>query len=134
MKVMGIEFAGSHLNYVVIELNDKNELQVIQSNRLVLDATRSRDSLVSFQNAVSTLFNAASPNLIGIKAKPESGSMKAGAAALKMEGIVLANSPCDVDFVSGARVNKIAVEDSSLFAYLQPALKAAHAALARFLS
>lgn len=134
MKVMGIEFAGSYLNYVVVELNEKNEVHVLQSNRLVLSDTRSRDSLVSFQNAVSTLFNAASPNLIGIKAKPEAGAMMAGAAALKMEGIVLANSPCEVDFVSGARINKCAVEDSDLFVYLQPALKTAHAALAKRLS
>jgi hypothetical protein len=134
MRVIGVEFAGSHLNYVVVQLNDKNEVQVLQSNRLVLGDTRSRDSLVSFQNALSTLFNAASPNLIGIKAKPEAGAMMAGAAALKMEGIVLANSPCEVDFVSGARINKCAVEDPALFAYLQPALKAAHAALARRLS
>jgi hypothetical protein len=131
MRVMGVEFAASNLNYVVIELNDKNEVQIVQSNRLVLGDTRSRDSLISFQNAVSTLFNAAAPTLIGIKSKPESGAMMAGAAALKMEGIVLANSPCTVDFVSGARINKCAVEDPTLFAYLQPALKAAHAALAK---
>lgn len=93
MKVIGVEFAGSQLIYVVIELNDKNEVCVLQSNRLVLGDTRSRDSLVAFQNAVSTLFNATSPNLIGIKAKPEGGTMRAGAAALKMEGVVLANSP-----------------------------------------
>lgn len=134
MKVMGIEFSGSHLNYVVIELNDKNEVHVLQSNRLVLSETRSRDSLVSFQNAVFTLFNEASPNVIGIKSKPEAGAMRAGASALKMEGIVLANSPCEVDFVSGVRINKCAVNDPALFAYLQPALKAAHAALAKLLS
>lgn len=134
MKVMGIEFAGSHLNYVVVELNEKNEVRVLQSNRLVLGDTRSRDSLISFQNAVSTLFNVAAPNLIGIKSKPEAGAMMAGAAALKMEGIVLANSPCEVDFVSGARINKCAINDPSLFAYLQPALKAAHAALAKRLA
>jgi len=131
MRVMGIEFAGSHLNYVAVELNDKNEVHVLQSNRLVLAATRSRDSLVSFQNAVSTLFNATTPKLIGIKSKPEAGAMRAGAAALKMEGIVLANSPCDVDFVSGARINRCTVEDPNLYAYLQPALKAAHAAIAK---
>lgn len=128
MKVMGIEFSGRCLCYVVIELNEKNDVQVLQSNRLVLGNTRCRDSLISFQNAVSTLFNAASPNLIGIKTKPEAGAMRAGAAAIKMEGIVLANSPCEVDFVSGAQINKCTVKDPALFAYLQPALKAAHAA------
>ncbi len=134
MKVMGVEFAASNMNYVVVELTDKNEMNVIQSNRLVLGDTRSRASLIAFQNGVSTLFNAAAPNLIAIKSKPEAGAMMAGAAALKMEGIVLANSPCDVDFVSGARINKCEVVDPALFAYLQPALKAAHAALAKLLS
>lgn len=134
MKVIGVEFAGNNLNFVVLQLNDKGEGIVIQSNRLVLGNTRSRDSLVSFQNAVSTLFNTASPDLIGIKAKPEAGAMMAGAAALKMEGIVLANSPCEVDFVSGARINNCSVKDSNLYAYLQPALKAAHAALAKRLA
>jgi hypothetical protein len=134
MKVMGVEFSASNLNYVVIELKDKQEWKVIQSNRLVLGETRSRDSLVAFQNAVSTLFNTAVPDLIGIKSKPESGAMMAGAAALKMEGIVLANSPCEIDFVSGARINKCLVEDPALFAYLQPALKTAHAALTKRLA
>lgn len=129
MKVIGVEFAGSNLNYVVIELDDNKEVKVLQSNRLILGDTRSRDSLISFQNAVSTLFNIAAPNLIGIKAKPENGAMRAGAAALKMEGIFLANSTCEVDFVSGARINKCAIEDPTLYAYLQPALKTAHAVL-----
>jgi hypothetical protein len=60
--------------------------------------------------------------------------MRAGAAALKMEGIILANSPCSVDFVSGARINACAVSDESLHAYLQPSLKAAHAAFAKRMS
>lgn len=131
MKVMGIEFAGSSMIYVVVELDDKNDVRILQKNRLVLGETRARDSLVAFQAAVSTLFNSASPGLIGIKAKPEAGAMKAGAAALKMEGIVLANSPCEVDFISGSRINKITSEDEALFAYLQPALKAARAAIAK---
>ena len=131
---MGIEFAGSTMNYVVIESNTDNEVHVRQANRLMMGDTRSRDSLVSFQNAVSTLFNATSPNLVGIKAKPEAGAMMAGAASLKMEGIVLANSPCEVDFVSGARVNKCEVEDKKLYAYLQSALKTAHAALTKRLA
>jgi hypothetical protein len=131
MKVMGIEFAGSTMFYVLVELDGKNEVLVLQKNKLVLGETRARDSLVAFQAAVSTLFNSASPDLIGIKAKPEAGAMKAGAAALKMEGIVLANSPCEVDFVSGARINKITSHDEKLFAYLQPALKAARAAIAK---
>ena len=48
-----------------------------------------------------------------------------------MEGIALANAPCDVDFVSGSRVNRSGASDDSLFSYLQPALKTAVAALSR---
>lgn len=128
---MGIEFAASNLFYVSIKLQDNGSLLVSQANKLVLGDTRSREGLVAFQNAVSTLFNSAKPELIGIKSKPESGQMRAGAAALKMEGIVLANSPCFVDFVSGARINACTASDQTLHAYLQPALKAAHAALAK---
>ena len=122
MKIMGIEFAGSSLYYVVIELQADGSLAVIHKNKMKIGDTRSRESLIAFQNAVSTLFNSAQPGLIGIKAKPESGQMRAGAAALKMEGIILANSPCSVDFVSGARINACAVSDESLHAYLEPSL------------
>lgn len=131
MKVLGIEFASSNMHYVVIELAEDNEIRVLQSNKLVLGDTRSRDALVAFQRAVSTLLNLVVPGTIAIKAKPESGQMRAGAAALKMEGIVLANAPCEVDFVSGARINACTVADDRLRAYLQPALKAAHMALAK---
>lgn len=134
MKVMGIEFASSNLHYVVIELKDDGSIQTLHTNKLVLGDTRSRESLVSFQDAVSTLFNSTELSLIGIKSKPEAGQMRAGAAALKMEGIVLANSPCSIDFVSGARINGCAVTDATLHAYLQPALKAAHAALTKRLA
>lgn len=131
MKVMGVEFAASNMHYVVIELTEGNEIQVVQSNKLVLGETRSRDALVAFQRAVSALMNLVAPTSIGIKAKPESGQMRAGAASLKMEGIVLANAPCEVDFVSGARINACTVTDLSLHAYLQPALKTAHMTLAK---
>lgn len=131
LKVMGVEFASSNMHYVVIELADGNEIRVVQSSKLILGETRSRNALVAFQSAVSTLLNLVEPSLIGVKAKPESGQMRAGAASLKMEGILLANAPCEVDFVSGVRVNACTVTDSNLHAYLHPALKTAHVALAK---
>lgn len=126
MKILGIEFESKKLNFVLIEANE-NEIEVIQSNRLELTDTRSIEALRAFQAAVSAMFNSVNPDLIGIKDKPENGQMRAGAAALKMEGIVLANAPCDVDFVSGTRINKCS-NCEGLKAYLQPAFKAAVAA------
>lgn len=111
------------MNYVLLE-GDKEGFSVIQSNRLALGETRSRDALVAFQRAVQTTLNASSPDMVAIKEKPEKGGMQAGAAALKMEGIVLANAPCPVEFVSGARINKNSAS-RSIQAYFLPALKAA---------
>lgn len=130
MRIIGIEFESNKMNYVVIE-NNCDGIKICSADRLVLGDTRSREALIAFQDALKTLFNSAIPDLIGIKEKPETGRLKAGAAALKMEGIVLANAPCAMDFVSGARINRTNAFDDTLFGYLQPALKAATAALSR---
>lgn len=128
MKVLGLEFSSSNLHYVLLE-KDGNGFNVLQNNRLVLAATRSRDALVAFQDAMHTLYNSAAPDRVAIKEKPESGRMKAGAAALKMEGIALANAPCPVDFVSGARINQCGAACGALPKFLEPAFKAAAVAL-----
>jgi len=127
MNILGIEFNSNNLNYVLIDSSGK-DYRVLLSNKLILGDTRSRDSLIAFQNAIKTVFNSAHPDLIAIKEKPESGQLRAGAAALKMEGITIANSPCQIDFVSGARINRCDIGDQSIHVYLQPALKAAIAA------
>ena len=130
MRVIGVEFSSNIMNYVVVEKSQAG-LNVISANRLALVDTRSKDALVAFQDAVMTLYNTATPELVGIKEKPEKGKLMAGAAALKMEGITVANAPCPVDFVSGARINKTDVTDEALYGYLQPAFKAAVAAIAK---
>lgn len=84
MRVLGIEFAGSNMNYVLLEKTEDG-LKLLQSNRLAVGGTRSRDALIAFQRAVQTTFNATAPTLIAIKEKPEKGTLQAGAAALKME-------------------------------------------------
>jgi len=112
------------MNYVGISYDGETQI-VVTSSRMILGGTRDRDALVAFQNATKTLLNDFAPDYIAIKAKPESGQMRSGSAALKMEGIVLANAPCPVEFVSGQKINKIEDEDKSLYGYLQPALKAA---------
>jgi hypothetical protein len=130
MKALGIEFASSHMNYVLLERDHHGEFVVVGANRLSLGDTRSCDALRAFHCAVQTLLNDSAPELIAIKDKPEKGAMQAGAAALKMEGIVLANAPCETRFVSGARINKCDAPKTFLKAYHHPAFKAAACALA----
>jgi hypothetical protein len=52
----------------------------------------------------------------------------AGAAALKMEGLLLANARADVVFLSGFRVGRTETIENSLHGYLQVALLTALAA------
>ncbi len=128
MKIIGLEFDSKKMNYVVLQ-KTVDGYEIINANRVILPETRERGALKAFQDAIKTLYRSEQPDFIGIKSKPETGRLRAGAAAMKMEGIVLANAPCDVDFVSGKRVNQSDVSDNSLFGYLQPALKTAHAVL-----
>ena len=128
MKALGIEFSSNKLIYVLVEMTD-GDLSVLSSNKLELTDTRDRDALVAFQTALKTVFNATAPDVIGIKAKPEKGKMSAGAAALKMEGISLACSPCPVHFLSGAQINACEAPDDGMKKYQIPSLKSAILAL-----
>jgi hypothetical protein len=128
MKVIGIEFAASAMNYVVLERDAGGNLSVLASNRLSLSDTRSPEALRAFQQAFQTIVKDVSPSRIAIKAKPEKGSMKAGPAALKMEALALAAAPCKVQFVSGARINKCGAPQTPLTVYHHPAFKAASCA------
>jgi len=128
MIVLGVEFAASQTTYVLLE-QTSNSISIKGKGRVSLGATRSSDALRAYQSAVQTLLNDAAPDLMAIKEKPEHGAMQAGAAALKMEGILLANTTCRVTFVSGARINKCETDGEKLFAYYQAAFKAALAAI-----
>jgi hypothetical protein len=129
MKIIGIEFAASDMNYVVLNRDECANISVASANRLSLGGTRSPEALRTFQQAFQTIVKDVSPSLIAIKAKPEKGSMMAGPAALKMEALVLANVSCEVRFISGARINKCSPPDASLNAYHLPAYKAAVSSL-----
>jgi hypothetical protein len=128
MRVLGVEFNARKLLYVLVD-GDGEFINVVAKNWLELPETRSRDALVAFQVALCTVYTSAKPDMIAIKEKPESGAMQAGAAALKMEGIALANAPCRVVFVSGARINKCDTELEGLPKYYGPALKCALVAI-----
>jgi hypothetical protein len=125
MKVLGVEFAANNMNYVVIERNDAGKVTLQSANRFSLSETRSGDCLRAFQGAIQTLLKDTAPDLVAVKDKPEKGAMQAGAAALKMEGILLANASCEIRFISGTRINKCSDPKMPLKAYHHAAFKAA---------
>lgn len=128
MRIMGVEINAAELRYVIINVEAEARYDIEAANRLTLSDTRSPAALSAFQSAVITTLREMRPDLLAIKSKPEVGRLRAGAAAMKIEGILLANAQCEVDFVSGARVNKVEDQENDLHGYLQPALKCAIAA------
>ncbi len=128
MRIIGLEFDSKKMNYVVLQRTDDG-YEIKDANRIILSETRDRQALVAFQDAIKALYDSVQPDFIGIKSKPETGRLRAGAASMKMEGIVLANASCKVEFVSGKRVNQSDASNNNYFSYLQPALKTAHAVL-----
>lgn len=123
MKILGIDFDANKAGLVLVA-RDGDGFTVLSKDRLQLGETRVAADMAAFKSALLKILSAAAPDEIAIRSKPENGQMRAGAAALKMEAIILAEASVAVEFVSGVKANK--EEDTAgLFAYLQPAYKAA---------
>jgi hypothetical protein len=82
MRVLGIEFTSSEMNYVAIDETPEG-FNVHSASRLSLGSTRSTEALIAFQDAVKALFNSTAPALIAIKEKPESGRLSGEGSALE---------------------------------------------------
>jgi len=128
VRILGIELEGNRLIYAVIQDEDGN-VKTLTSGRLQLSDTRSRSGMSSFQDALKTIFQSLELDRIAIKQKPERGRMAAGPAALKMEGLILANAPCEVAFISGQKVKACDNFDDELHKYKENAYKVAYITL-----
>lgn len=124
-KALGIDFEAKRAAFILVDRKGEN-VEIGLRDRIELADTRSRAAMTDFKDAVRRIIGESSPDRIVIRAKLENGQMRAGPAALKMEAIILAESPVDVVFVSTVKASKQA-DGEGMFAYLQPAYKAAMA-------
>lgn len=124
LKILGIELDSNRLCYVLAAGTSPTDASVSASGKLQMGETREAVDIRKFAAQVTSLLADLSPEVIAVKAKPESGQMRAGAAAIKMEAILIAQSACDVYFLSPQRLKPID-DNADLFAYLQGAWKAA---------
>ncbi|HCK17762.1 MAG TPA: hypothetical protein DHW36_04550 [Thalassospira sp.] len=124
MKVLGIEFAGKEMRYILTYQNDDEITWDAIYEKLSLSETRSHEHLRTFNTAVGTLLAEIEPDLIGIKKFQENGSMSSGGAAIKMEAILLLNATCEVKFISSQKIKKFLV-DNPPKKYIANALTAA---------
>jgi hypothetical protein len=123
-KTLGIELDSNRLCYVLVSGSSPEDATVVGSGKLQLGETREADDVRKFAAEVADLVQSLGPDRIAIKAKPENGQMRAGAAALKMEAILIAKTFCDVYFLTPQHLKKID-DNGELYAYLQGAWKAA---------
>jgi hypothetical protein len=124
LKNLGIELDSNRLCYVLVSGGTPDAASVVASGKLQIGDTREADDVRRFATEVADLVKTLWPDRIAVKAKPENGQMRAGAAALKMEAILLTQTNCAVHFLSPHRLKPIEDNDD-LFAYLQGAWKAA---------
>ena len=124
MKILGIELDSNRLCYVLVSGETHDAAAVIGNGKLQIGESREAADVRKFAAEVADLVKTLGPDRIAVKAKPESGQMRAGAAALKMEAILIAQTSCDVYFLSPQRLKPIE-DNADLFAYLQGAWKAA---------
>jgi hypothetical protein len=125
MKIVGVDFDANKALFVVIDGEPDGPVEIVEFKKLQLDETREAQSLKRFRDEVRTFLVKHDAFALSVRSKPENGQMRAGAAALKMEALVLAESgDAEVSFVSSVKAGKIA-DAPGLFAYLQTAYKAA---------
>jgi hypothetical protein len=114
----------NRLNYVLVNGTSPADADVIASGKLQIGESRVAGDVRCFSDELRQLVTSLAPTVVTIKAKPESGQMRAGPAALKMEALILAQTTCDVYFLSPQRLAVIETK-SDLYAYQQGAWKAA---------
>jgi hypothetical protein len=129
VKTLGIDFDGSKTILLIVEVTADAGIVIGATEKIELEETRSAAAIRAFMEQARAFLAANPYDLVAIRSKPENGTMRAGAAALKMEAIFLAFVDKDVDFVSGQKINKITEVDAVKYAYQRNAYKAAVVAM-----
>jgi hypothetical protein len=125
MKIVGVDFDANKALFVVVEGEFAGTPEIVDTRRIQLEDTRSAEEMKKVRDDIRDFLAKHGAETISIRSKPENGQMRAGAAALKMEALVLSESAnAEVSFVSSVKASKMA-EAPGLFAYFQTAYRAA---------
>lgn len=111
MRILGIEFQSDQTIWVSI-IVENDVVSSFESGFLKIHGTKSASDMKQYAADLKQLFADYPAMKIAIKDKPETGRMRAGAAAMKMEGVFLLTAPCEVVFMSARAVGK-AMETAS---------------------
>jgi hypothetical protein len=131
MKVIGIEIDGARANFIGLDSNSGDILEVSSIPRfLELEDDKDFDEVRRFRNLLHNVFSAVSPDVIGIYSKPASGRHAAGPITYKVEGLIQLYEGKSMKFVHhksiAALKNKKEYEAKCKFAYQQQAADVAY--------
>jgi hypothetical protein len=129
MAILGIDLDSKTLRWVEVHSGGASH-EAGASGRIVLTATRDVDAIRRFAVALQDVLAEIAPTKIAIREKPETGRIRAGAASLKMEAIILSLASVPVAFIGGSAINKCQESHPRLKEVDVPAFKAAVCAAA----
>lgn len=124
MAKLGIDLDSKTLRWVEVHSAGGSH-EAGASGRIVLAATRDCEEMKRFAKAVKDVMEEVAPTKIAVREKPEAGRIRAGAASLKMEAIILSLAQVPVEFVGTAAINKCHETHARLKEVEVPAFKAA---------
>lgn len=129
MAVLGIDLDSKTLRWVEVHrVGESHEAGA--SGRIILAATRDVEEMKRFAKTLKDVMDEVAPKKIAVREKPEAGRIRAGAASLKMEAIILSLAQVPVEFVGTAAINKCHEAHARLKEAEIPAFKAAVCAAA----
>ena len=124
MAILGIDLDSKTLRWVEVHSGGASH-EAGSSGRIVLTATRDVDAMKRFAAALQDVLAEIGPTKIAIREKPETGRIRAGAASLKMEAIILNLALVPVEFIGVSMINKCVETNPRLKEVDIPAFRAA---------
>jgi hypothetical protein len=131
MKVIGIEIDGGRVNFIALDSSSGHILEAWSVPKSVeLTDDKDFDQLRTFKELLHSVFNAFSPDAIGIYSKSASGKHSAGPITYKVEGLIQLYEGQRMQFVHhksiAALKNRKHYEVKCKFAYQKQAADVAY--------
>ena len=126
MKVIGIEIDGARVNFIALDSSSGHILEALSVPKSVeLKNDKDFGELRTFKELLHSVFNAFSPDVIGIYSKSASGKHSAGPITYKVEGLIQLYEGKNMQFVHhksiAALKNKKQYEVKCKFTYQKQA-------------
>ena len=105
MIICGIEIKAQEAIFVVIDTDNPSVILNLETKKIALSDSESRDHLLSFKAAIDSFFRDNHIDKIVIKKRAKAGQFASGADTFKIEGIIQLSIVDEVSFISPQRIS-----------------------------